>query len=119
MYNLTEIFISIGKGHLIALVIVVLSYIIESSTSLKLFFDNYQWKKSLRNAEDSSNRDSGIYLVILISVFIYDILNDNIEFKFVNVLIWLILIIILTKLFYRIHKKYQKFDPNKADDDFT
>lgn len=119
MFSIVEIFISIGKAHVIVILIIIVFYIIESSTSFKLFLDNYRWKKSIRNAEDSSNRDSGLYLFILVIIFIYDIINDNIDLNFISFIIWVVMIAVLVKMFYRIHKKYQAVDPNKSDDDFS
>lgn len=119
MDNIVNIFISIGKAHLIGIAIVILSYIIEKSTGLKLLIDHYTWIKSRNNIEVLSTRDTGNYLILNSIVFIYDIYNGNIGLNFISIAIWLVLIIILTKVFYRIHKKYQKYDPNKADDDYT
>ncbi len=119
MSDIINIFIAIGKAQLIVLIIVYLSYVIETNTPIKLFFDNYQWKKSIRNAEDISNRDSGLYLIIMIIVFIYDIIKKNLQFNFFNFIIWLLVVSVLVKLFFYFHKKYQAVDHNKADDDFT
>ena len=119
MNSIIDIFISVGKSNLIGVAIVVFSYIIEKITGLKLFIDHYTWVKSKENIEVLSTRDTFLYLVLNFSVFIYDIYHDNLDFNFLNGLIWLVIVIILAKVFYRIHKKYQKFDPNKADDDYT
>jgi hypothetical protein len=118
MLGIKEVLISIGKAHLIVLTIIFLSYIIESFTALKLFIDNYRWKKSSRNADAISNRDLGIYLIILVIVFIYDIVNDNLEVTFISFVVWLLITSGMVKVFFRIHRKYQAVDPNKSDDDY-
>lgn len=117
--DIINILITLGKSHLYVLYIVIGSFIIEKFTGLKLFIYDYFWVKSPRNAEDGSNRDAGLYLIINCIVFGYNIYHGRIEFNIFNIIIWVIIISILTKIFYKIHRKYQKVDPNKADDDYT
>ena len=117
--DIINIFITIVKAHLLILFIIIISFLIEKLTGLRLLIDHYTWIKSKNNIEVLSTRDSGNYIIINLLVFIYDIYKNSISFNFINIIIWLVLIIILTKVFYRTHKKYQKFDPNKADDDYT
>ena len=119
MIDIIHILKSIGKAHVIILLIVIWSLIIEFSTGIKLFVDNYKWKKSIRNAEDASTRDSTFYLIVMISVFIYDIIKKNVDFNPLNIIIWIIIVSILVKVFYKIHNKYQAVDPKKANDDLT
>ena len=117
--NFLSICISIGKANLIAIGIVILSYIIEKLTGLKMFIDHYRWIKSENNAETLSIGDTVYYFILNLIVFIYDIYKGEIEFHVISIVTWLLLVGILTQIFYIIHGKYQKVDPNKADNDFT
>jgi hypothetical protein len=117
--NFLDIIISIGKSNLIAIGIVLLSFIIEKLTGLKLFIDNYTWVKSKYNAENISIRDTVNYFILNLIVFIYDIYNGKIEFHVIAIVAWLFFVGILAQLFYIIHDKYQKVDPNKSDNDYT
>ena len=117
--NFLSICISIGKANLIAIGIVILSYIIEKLTGLKMFIDHYRWIKSENNAETLSIRDTVYYFILNLIVFIYDIYKGEIEFHVISIVTWLLLVGILTQIFYIIHGKYQQIDPNKADNDFT
>ena len=117
--NFLDIIISIGYANLIAIGIVLLSYIIEKLTGLKLFIDNYTWVKSENNAENISIRDTVNYFILNLIVFIYNIYNGKIEFHVIALVTWLLFVGILTQVFYIVHIKYQKVDPNKSDDDYT
>jgi len=117
--NFLAIVISIGKSNLIAAGIVLLSFIVEKLTGLKLFIDNYTWAKSEYNADNISIRDTVNYFILNLIVFIYDIYNGKIEFHVIAIVTWLFLVSILTQLFYIIHDKYQTVDPNKSDNDYT
>ena len=117
--NFLDIIVSIGEANLIAIGIVLFSCIIEKITGLKLFIDNYKWVKSENNAENISIRDTVNYFILNLIVFIYNIYEGKIEFHVIAIVIWLILVGILVQIFYLIHRKYQKIDPNKSDDDYT
>lgn len=117
--NFFDIIISIGYANLIAIGIVLLSYIIEKVTGLKLFIDHYTWVKSENNAETLSIRDTVYYFILNLFVFIYNIYHGKIEFHAVSLVIWLFFTGILTIIFYSLHSKYQKIDPNKSDDDYS
>ena len=117
--NIIDILITIGKSHLFILILLMIIFLIERMTKLKLVFDSFKWKKSPLNAKAASTRDAGNYFIINLIVFVYDIYNNYVPFNLINCVIWLIILIILTKVFYRIHIKYQAVDPNKADDDYS
>jgi len=117
--NTLNILISVGKANLIAFGIILFSYIIEKLTGLRLLIDHYIWVKSVKNTEILSTGDSAYYIILNLIVFIYDIYNDKIELHTLTIVVWIILVAILTQIFYTIHRKYQKVDPNKADDDYT
>jgi len=119
MNEYIDILICFFKAHTIAILIIFISYIIEKTTKFKLLIYNYNWEKSLRNADAAATRDSGNYLIINFLVFVYDIYMGNIGLNIINIIIWLIIISILTKTFYRIHLKYQAVDIKKSDDDYS
>ena len=117
--NFLNIIISIGKANLIVIGIVVLSFIVEKLSGLRLFIDHYTWIKSPYNAKSLSIRDTDYYLIINLAVFVYDIYQGKIEFHALTLATWLFIVGNLAIQFYFIHRKYQKVDPNKADDDYT
>ena len=117
--NIELLFYSIIKAHIIILLIVILSFIIEKLTGLKLLIDHYTWRKSVKNREVLSTGDSGFYIIFNLIVFIYDHYSSEQDIFIPNFFIWLILLSILTYLFYKIHFKYQRIDPTKTDDDYT
>jgi Ca2+/Na+ antiporter len=117
--NFSSICISIAKANLIAIGIVILSYIIEKLTGLRLFIDHYTWIKSENNAETLSIGDTVYYFILNLIVFIYDIYMGKIEFHVIAIVTWLLFVGILAQIFYLIHGKYQKVDPNKSDNDYT
>ncbi len=114
-----SVMLSVGKAQLIAIGIIIGSFIIERITGLRLFIDHYtKWAKSPRNAEIVTNRDMGYYFILMVAVFIYDIYHENVTFNFFTCIIALILITTLSSIFKKIHEKYQKVDPTKKDDDY-
>ena len=119
MIAVIDVIYSVLKAHLIILVILILSYIIEQITPLSLFVDQFKWKKSPRNAEIHVSGDSLYYLIIVLIVFIYDIYHDKIELNFISILAWLVIMIPLFWLFRILYRKYQGVDTNKADVDFS
>ena len=117
--DIQNILFSILKAQLITIGIIVASYLIEKITGLKLLIDHYTWKKSPHNVEVLSTGDSAYYFIVNLIVFIYDIYSDRIEFKLYNIILWLVLAIFLTIGFYRVHKKYQRIDFFKNDNDYS
>lgn len=118
MYNLLAAVKPIGCSLILTLVILLASYLIEKITGLKLFFWQYHWKKSLNNVRIISNRDSAYFLILNIIVFIYYVYKDKIEFGLIIFLLWLLVLSVLTRLLYNVHRKYQKKDPNKKDNEY-
>ncbi len=107
------------KSHVLLLLLLLASYMIEKITGLRLFIDHYTWVKSPENAEALTARDSFFYILLNIGVLLYHYFKDEITLTWISFLLWLILLGILVRIFYKVHRKYQKVDPNKADDDYT
>lgn len=96
-----------------------LSYIIEINSDFRLFVKQIKWKKSNRNAEIHLNGGPISYLVLVFTVFVYDVLKENINFNFLTILFWFIITIISVKIFLKYYTEYQGVDQNKADDDYS
>ncbi|MGD9489409.1 MAG: hypothetical protein AB7W47_15435 [Calditrichaceae bacterium] len=110
---------SIIKANSLFLGIVGITYIIEKFTGLSLFVDQFKWKKSQNNAEALLVRDSVNYFFLLAGVFIFDLYKENIELNPLSIGIWLVIVVILIRLFRKYHSKYQAVDPGKTDDDYS
>ncbi len=119
MVYLLHAIMPILQSIIITIGIIIGSFIIEKTTGLKLFIDHYTWVKSPANAKILSDGDSGYFIILNIIVFIYNIYKNNIAFHWITFFLWLFFLLILTRILYKIHYKYQKIDPNKADDDYS
>ncbi|GEM_PF-4406777 len=119
MAAIVDVIMVLLKSHVLLLLLLLASYTIEKITGLRLFIDHYTWVKSPENAEALTARDSFFYIVLNSGVLLYHYIKGKIAFTWISFLIWLIILSFLVKIFYRIHRRYQKVDPNKADDDYT
>jgi hypothetical protein len=117
--DIFKIFITIAKAHLLIVLIIISSFLIEKLTGLKLLIDHYTWKKSSKNRKVLSTGDAGYYFIINLAVFIYYHYKEDTTDLVTFSIIWFIVISIMTYIFYKIHFKYQKIDPNKSDNDYT
>ncbi len=113
-----SVLISIGKAHIIVIAFFIVSFVLEQ-VGFILFYKDYIRPKSPRQAEIADSGNIGTYMLIMIGRVIYDMYKGNMEFNFFTITFSFIIIFVLTKYSYRLHKKYQAVDPNKADDDFA
>ena len=116
---INKIIFSLLKAQFVVIVIILISYIIESNTSLRLLIWQFKWEKNKKQAEANRSGSSFLYFLVLLIVYIYDFSTDYLVFNIVNSIIWIPIAISLSYLFGKIYNEYQGFDPNKADDDFT
>jgi len=114
-----EIIQSIVTANIIAIGIILVSYIIERNTRLRLFIDHYTWIKSERQADILTSGDSFYFFLVLLGRWIYDIKSNNIDNTFVNHVIWFVLSVTITVMLAKVHRRYQKTDPGKADDNYS
>jgi hypothetical protein len=84
-----------------------------------LFIKQFKWEKNRRKAEIHLDGATFTYYVFTMGVFIYDIIKGNVIFHIIPIVIWLVIMIILTIIFRDLYDKYQGYDPNKADDDYS
>ena len=117
--SIINVFVAILKAHLLAILIIILSYIIENVTGLKLFIDHFKWKKSVENAKILVNRDSVLFFVLSFSVYMYNVYKGITCGNFYCVVLWLIVMTFLLKMYRRLYNKYQGIDKTKRDDDYT
>jgi hypothetical protein len=117
--SILNIFFSILKAHLVIVVILGITYFIEKLTSISLFVDQFKWKKSQKNARILLAGDTVYYFMCNLFMFSYDAFKGNLQFNFFTVSLWIIIIVILIKLFRKYHYKYQGMDQMKSDDDYS
>ena len=119
MDSLINVIVSILKSNFIAIIIVFMSFVIESFTDFKFLIKDFKWKKSLKNARIHRNGNQVYYFILTSIVYAYDLYKGNLEFTFIAFAIWLAILITLSTILGKIYDKYQGVDPNKADDDYT
>ncbi len=107
------------KGNIVVFVIIISSFIVEKITGLKLIIDNFKWKKSTRNVEASATFNSFSYFLTNLGVLIYEYYKDRIELSVLLIITWLLFVVLLSYIVYKIDIKYQGHDPQKADDNYT
>ena len=110
---------SIIKSNIIIAIIVFISYLIEINSNWVLLVKRFKMKKNKKQTQIASKAHAGFYSEFILMVFIYDLYKGNFEFTFLTVFVWLIIVIFLTILLYKLYSKYQGFDPDKKDDDFS
>jgi isoprenylcysteine carboxyl methyltransferase (ICMT) family protein YpbQ len=98
---------------------IIASFLLEKGTNLKLLISNFRDPKSKKNAEAVSAGHSFFYFIIHALVYFWYIKNNYIDNFYTTSIIWIILVIFLSNLVYRLHQKHQKVDPNKADNDYS
>jgi len=114
-----QVLYSIWGTIILTLKIISVSFIIEKVTGLKLLVSTFYWKKNLYNAKTSAVGSSVTFFFLNVIVYIYDLIKGYVVFNIFSFIVWLLLIIFLKRLLYRIYYKYQSIDPNKADDDYS
>ena len=117
--ELESVIFSITKAHIFIIIILFISFLFEKMLDLHLFIKQFIWKKNKKKAEIHLDGATFTYFVFIKGVFIYDIIKGNIDFHIIPIVIWLVIMIILTIICRDLYDKYQGFDPNKADDDFS
>ena len=117
--ELENVFYSIVKAHIFIIIILFVTFLLEQLLGLRLFIKPFMWKKNARKARIYLDGDTFTYFVFNVGVFIYDIIKGNVSYHFIPIIIWLVIMIILTIIFRDFYNKYQGYDPNKADDDYT
>jgi len=79
----------------------------------------FLWEKSNRNAEITADGNSGYYAIHCLIVFLFDINKGVIEFSFLNIILWILMIVPLVIMVRYFYYKFQGVGTNKSDDDFA
>ena len=111
--------IIIGIGNLICLLIIFVSYIIESISEWKLFITFFRLKKNIDMAHGAANFHALLYFLICFFTVLLDryyLGNTNVNFSWVN---WFILMLPLTIIFRMLYLKFTKIDPDRGNHDFS
>lgn len=114
-----QVLVSILKSLFIAMGIVIVSYLLEKITGLKLLISDFKWEKSPKNARIIATRNAVFFFVLTLAVYIYDLNKGYVDFNVYSFVLWFIISSFLKRKCYWIQSKYQAMDANKTDDDFT
>ena len=119
--SLLSIIITLAKGNLIVIGLLVAIFIIEKLTGLKLnIYQYFYWTKNKKNADTITYSDIMTYKIILIIVVIYDMVYSSLPVNFYTIIVAILYIFPFTDfVLLKIHRKYQKVDPSKDDNDFS
>jgi hypothetical protein len=108
-------FESLLRSHLILLIILLITFIIELITGKYIFVLWFKYKKDLKSAKLSAERETVLYFIfnLLYAIHLkYLSKNDISDF---SLIFWIIIIFFLSFFFKIAYNKYQGKDPNKAD----
>ena len=119
--SLLSVIITLAKGNLIVIGLLVTIFIIEKLTGLKLnIYQYFYWAKNKKNADTITYSDIMTYKIILIIVVIYDMVYSSLPVNFYTIIVAISYIFPFTDfVLLKIHRKYQKVDPSKDDNDFS
>jgi hypothetical protein len=101
------------EAHLYIICIVLVSYILEKVTNLKLLVDNFRWEKSDYMAKGAAGFQSTLYFLASMCVLLYHVYikgDAPEEFAFWK---WLIIMAPLTILFRVLQYQFQVKDPTR------
>ena len=113
------VLISLCKANLLAIIIVLVFYFVETHSDFKLFVTHFKWKKSVKYARVFRHTFQAYYFLFCCSVLVYDLTINKIGISITAFLIWFVLLASLTGLLGLLHDKYQGVDPNKKEDDLS
>jgi hypothetical protein len=103
------------KSHFYITIIVLVVYAIERITGKLILYQWFKYKKDIKSAEGSADREALLYFLFNLGFSIYkayikkDILEDF------SLVIWLLIIIPLAIIFRKLYHKYQGVDPSMPD----
>jgi hypothetical protein len=119
--NDIEILLEVGyiiiKAHIVLIIIILISYILEKLLGLKLLFSFFKWKKSKKNAEIHLDGHTIFYLLILVLTFVFSEKGKNFKFNMTTISAFILLVIPFLLLFRKLYSKYQGKDFSKSDSD--
>lgn len=114
---LFEIILIIVKAHLIIILILAISYLLEKLIGLKLFITFFRWKKSKRNAEIYLNGHTFLYFVVILLTFVFSDKGIYFEYNINTISAFILMVIPLLMIFRKLHSKYQGIDVTREDDE--
>lgn len=103
------------KSHLCLLILIVITYLIEVITGKLLLVRWFKYKKDLKSAEGTADREAFLYFMFNIVYVIYKAyIKNDISHGF-SFIIWLLIITVLSIVVRKLYFKYQGIDPSKPD----
>lgn len=106
-------------AQLVVIFILIISYIIESFTGLKLFVWGFKVKKNLKMANGAADLDSIIYFLVCLDTLLYDRYISGNKVADFSFWIWFFIVLTLTIIFRKLYFKFTPKDTNRGDYDFS
>lgn len=103
------------ESHLFVVGLLILIHIYEKFSGKLTLINWYRFKKDFKTALGTSYRESLHYFLYNLIFYIVMLKLNKLYSKEINIWVWLIIILILTIIFFKIHFKYQSIDPQKPD----
>ena len=102
-------------SHFYLLLVILFVFIIEKITGNSILVFWFLYKKDLKTAIGTADREALLYFLYNNGYVIYKVyIKGNFSGEF-NFIIWLIIIIVLTVIVRKLYFKYQGIDKDKPD----
>jgi len=113
------ILIEILQGHLVIAVVVLISYVIELLTPIKLLIWMFKMPKNDDMAQGAANFHAFLYFIVCLGTLLYDRYTLDVLPPGYSFWKWLIIIVPLTVIFRMVYYKLTSIDPGRDDQDFS
>ena len=117
--DLLEMIELIIKTDLLVIAIIILSYVVEKYTRLRLLVAHFKWEKSPHNARIAADGHAVYFFFFALVIFIYAMVKGFYRFTALGTIVWLIAMISTAVWIRKIYFKHQGVDKSKADDEFS
>ncbi len=110
---------TIIHAHVVILIIISVSYILEKLTPWKSIIYIFKRPKNFKKATAAADFHTGLYFIICLLTLLYDFYKKRAyipdDYKFWK---WLVIMIPLVVIFQKLYYKFTAKDPDRADDDW-
>jgi len=114
---LIQIFSSVVKAHIIIILLLVISWLLERYAGLKLFIYVFRYKNNPSEAKMFLNTHTVYYFIINLLTFVFTDKGKYFVYNFNTLSAYFLLIFPLLLIFRKLHSKYQGIDELKSEDD--
>jgi len=102
--------------HLYLMIFVAIVYLIEKETGMMLIIEWFRYKKDVKSALGTADRESVLYFLYQIGFAVYKIyIEKEISRENFSFIIWILIVFILAGFVRWIYLKFQGVDPSKPD----